>query len=252
MAATTGTDRDCCGLCGPLHPVGAGRPDRSQQPDHPRRRTTAGTARRPRKAGGDDEGDDHQAGRREAGSRGDIHRQRAAGERERDARLDDGERPLRARPEARLDRLHRSQGRQGRRRARNGQDGCRRCPLDQSQGSRRLRRAPRRLRGRRRSAGSQGRLPARAHGDDSPEEGAARHADHRQGRGHGLADVRERRSGALRQQVHGRRLGQHDARDCGLQAPRCRRGGGALDRVRRIQSHRALPEHGAVPRAVDG
>ena len=73
-----------------------------------------------------------------------------------------------------------------------------------------------------------------------------------QGRGHGLADVRERRSGALRQQVHGRRLGQHDARDCGLQAPRCRRGGGALDRVRRIQSHRALPEHGAVPGAVDG
>ena len=44
------------------------------------------------------------------------------------------------------------------------------------------------------------------------EAGPGRHADHRHGRGHGLADVRERRRRALRQPVRGRRLGQHDAR----------------------------------------
>ena len=96
----------------------------------------------------------------------------AAGRQGGQPRLDDCERPLRPRPEARQPRLHRAQGRQDRGRAGERDHRRERRVQGDVRGPEGLRRTARHLRRDQREAGRQGRLPARADGQDQPGEGA--------------------------------------------------------------------------------
>ena len=116
-----------------------------------------------------------------------------------------------------------------------------------------LRRAPRHLRGRRRRPGREGRLPARAHGDD-----------HARRRGPSARRSRSRSSGMGSPTYESVGAVLYDNQYAGAVSANTTRGvavfkiraagevGSALDRVRGIQPHRPVPEHGAVAGSVDG
>ena len=87
----------------------------------------------------------------------------------------------------------------------------------------------------------------------SAEAGPGRHADHDHGTsGSARRSYESVGARALRQPLRRRRDGEHDARRGDGQDPRRRRRRHALDRVRGLEPHGPVPQHGAVADSVDG